>query len=158
MTSPTKFYHLIHITLEICSCDQSLVTLAFLWEKLSQPQCYKDLTRKTAFFEGWPWFKFNNYGLALGINLKVYTSVGKGLKLKVKKFWELIPTFVEVTGEKLVGGPFFIFGIFSRLVGSLTYVYVVLQFFKVGYQNNGYQVLKRWIHKKIIKGGKLWQF
>ena len=28
----------------------------------------------------------------------------KGLKLKVRKFWGLIPSFVEVTGEKLVGG------------------------------------------------------
>ena len=46
------------------SCDQSLVTAAFLWEKLSQPQFYKDLTRKIAFFEGWSWFKFNNLGLA----------------------------------------------------------------------------------------------
>ena len=25
-------------------------------------------------------------------------------RLKVRKFWVLIPTFVEVTGEKLVGG------------------------------------------------------
>ena len=46
--------------------------------------------------------KFNNLGLALDTNLKFFTSVVKGLKLKVKKFWELIPTFVEVTGEKLV--------------------------------------------------------
>ena len=30
----------------------------------------------------------------------------KRLKLKVRKFWGLIPTFVEVTGEKLVGGSF----------------------------------------------------
>ena len=37
----------------IISFDQSLVTVAFLWEKLSQPQFYKDLTRKTAFFERW---------------------------------------------------------------------------------------------------------
>ena len=88
------------------SCGQSLVTVAFLWEKLSQPQFYKDLTRKIAFFEGWSWFKFNNLGLALGTNLKFYTSVAKGLKLKVRKFWGLIPTFVEVTGERLVGGPF----------------------------------------------------
>ena len=28
----------------------------------------------------------------------------KGLKLKARKLWDLIPTFVEVTGEKLVGG------------------------------------------------------
>ena len=50
-----KFYHLIQIIFWMCSCDQSLVTLAFLWEKLSQPQFYKDLTR---FSEGWSWFKF----------------------------------------------------------------------------------------------------
>ena len=52
----------------------------------------------------WSWFKFNNLGLTQGTNLKFYTSVVKGLKLKVKKFWGQIPTFVEVTGEKLVGG------------------------------------------------------
>ena len=33
--------------------------------------------------------------------LKFYTSMGKGLKLKIRKLWGLIPTFVEVTGEKL---------------------------------------------------------
>ena len=32
--------------------------------------------------------------------------MAKGLKLKVRKFWGLILTFVEVTGEKLVGGLF----------------------------------------------------
>ena len=30
----------------------SLVTLAFLWEKLPQPQFYKNLTRKTTFLRG----------------------------------------------------------------------------------------------------------
>ena len=34
--------------------------------------------------------------------LKFYASVAKGLKLKVRMFWGLIPTFVEVTGGKLV--------------------------------------------------------
>ena len=43
-------------------------------------------------------------GLALGLTLTYYTSVAKKLKLQVKKFWGLIPTFVEVTGEKLLGG------------------------------------------------------
>ena len=106
MTSPAKFCHAIQIILYMCSCDQSLVTLAFLWKKLSQPQLYKDLTRRTAFFEEWSWFKFDNLGLALGINLKFYTSVAKGLKLKVRKCWGLIPTFAEDTGKKLVGEPF----------------------------------------------------
>ena len=64
------------------------------------------MTRKIAFFEGWSWFKFNNLGLALGTNLKFCTRVAKRLKLKVKKFWGPNPTFVEVTGEKLVRGAF----------------------------------------------------
>ena len=43
------------------------------------------MNRKTTFFEGWSWFKFNNLEL-----------VGMALK-KVKK------VFIEVTGGKLVG-------------------------------------------------------
>ena len=35
------------------------------------------------------------------------TSVAKMLKLNVKKFCGPIVTFVEITGEKLVGGGFF---------------------------------------------------
>ena len=65
-----------------------------------------DLTRKTTFFKEWSLFKFNNLGLALGMTLKLYNNVAKGSKLKVGKFWGLIPTSVEVRGEKLVGGVF----------------------------------------------------
>ena len=36
--------------------------------------------------------------------LNFYTSVAKRLTLHVRKFCGLIPTFVEVTREKLVGG------------------------------------------------------
>ena len=49
---------------------------------------------------------FNNLRLALGMILKFYTSLSKGLILTVRKFRGLIPTFVEVTGERLVGGLF----------------------------------------------------
>ena len=42
--------------------------------------------RKTTFFEGWSWFKFNDLGLALGMALKFYANVAKELKLKVTKF------------------------------------------------------------------------
>ena len=38
--------------------------------------------------------------------LKFYISVAKILKLKVRKILWLNPTFVEVSGEKLVGGLF----------------------------------------------------
>ena len=37
------------------------------------------------------------------MTLKFYTGVAKGSKLKVRKFWELMPTFIEVTGGKLEG-------------------------------------------------------
>ena len=60
------------------------------------------MTRRAAFFERLSWFKFNNLGLALGMNLKFYTSMAKELKLKVRKFWRLFSTFVEVPEEKLV--------------------------------------------------------
>ena len=50
--------------------------------------------------------KFNNLGLALGMTLKFYKNVGKGLKLKVRKFLVLMPKLTEVTEEILVGWPF----------------------------------------------------
>ena len=93
-----------HYVLDLL-CDQSLVTSIAMGE-LSQSQFCKDLIRKTGLFERWSWFKFNNLGLALGMNLKFYSSVKKGLKLIVRKFLGLVSTFIEVTGEKLVGGLF----------------------------------------------------
>ena len=63
--------------------------------------------QKNCFFEEWSCFKINNLGLALGATLKFYTRVAKVLKvlkLKVRKFWGLIPTFAEVTEAKLVEG------------------------------------------------------
>ena len=63
------------------------------------------MTGKTAFFEWWSWFKglALALALALGTNLKLYTSVAKRLKLKIRKFWGLVRTFGEVTEETLVG-------------------------------------------------------
>ena len=46
------------------------------------------------------------FGTKLGMPFKFYVSVAKRFELKFRKFWGLISTFVEVTGEKLVGGPF----------------------------------------------------
>ena len=34
------------------------------------------------------------------MTLKFYVSVSKGLKVKFRRFWELILKFVEVTKEK----------------------------------------------------------
>ena len=79
------------------------------------------MTRKTTFFEGWSWFKFNNLRLELGMNLKFYTSVAKVLKLKAKNFWGLIPMFVEVTGQKLVGD---LFAPLSKKTGKVSDQYL----------------------------------
>ena len=47
--------------------------------------------------------------------MKFCTSVAKGLKLKVRKFLGPNPTFVEVTGEKLVWGAFLATPIMNRV-------------------------------------------
>ena len=57
-------------------------------------QFYKDLNRKTYFFEGWSCFKRNNIGMVLDMASKFNSSVTKVLKLKFSKFWGLIPTEV----------------------------------------------------------------
>ena len=35
--------------------------------------------------------------------LEILHQCGKRVKLKFRKFWGLVPRFVEVTGEKLIG-------------------------------------------------------
>ena len=54
---------------------------------------------KKIFLKGYSWFNFNNLGLIKGLTLKLYTTVAKGLKLKVRKFLGLVST-----GENLTGG------------------------------------------------------
>ena len=43
--------------------------------------------QKNHLFEGLPWFKFNNLGLAVDQKLKFYISVAKGLIVKVRQFF-----------------------------------------------------------------------
>ena len=76
--------------------------------------------QKNCFFERCTLFKFNNLGLAVGMNLKIYISVAKGLKLKFRKFWRLVPTFVEVTEEKMVWELYCLRPILNRLKWSVT--------------------------------------
>ena len=66
----------------------------------------KEFGQKKIVFEECFWIKFNNLGLALGMVLKSYISVAEGLKITVRKFWDLVPTFIEGAREKLVGGLF----------------------------------------------------
>ena len=53
------------------------------------------------------------------MTLKFYASVAKGLKLKDRKFWELIPTFVKVTREKMAGGAVFVPPILKKIKGNV---------------------------------------
>ena len=65
------------------------------------------LPEKLIYLRGTLGSEFNNLGLALNMPLIFYTIVAKGLKLKVRTFGGLIPTFVKLTEKKLVGvGPF----------------------------------------------------
>ena len=59
-----KSYHVNQIILQMWSCDQNLVSLAFLWDKLSKPQFYKDLTKKKHYFWGVVLI-FSRYGLKI---------------------------------------------------------------------------------------------
>ena len=80
---------------------------------------------KKLFSEGCSWFNFNNLRLALGMAFKFYTIVAKALKLNVRMFWRLIPTFVEVTRGKLVGENFFQLSILNRVKTS--YIFLLLR-------------------------------
>ena len=106
-------YYVYDVTNKLLLHDSNYNVDVVMWPKFdnSRKESYHNLNfirilpEKPVFFEGWCWLKFNNLRLALGTNLKFYTNLSKGFKLKVRKFWRLILTFVEVTGEKLVGEP-----------------------------------------------------
>ena len=101
------------VTNKILSRDSNYIVDVFMWPKFGNSSIsmrevittsiLQGFDQKNHFFEGWSWFKFNNLAMVLGMILKFYTSVAKGLKLKARKFCGLTPPFVEVTGEKLVG-------------------------------------------------------
>ena len=43
-----------------------------------------------------PPVNFNKLGLALGMALKLYTSLTKELRIRVRKFWRMIPTYIKL--------------------------------------------------------------
>ena len=87
----------------------NLAQLYFTWRRSKKWEVIitlilEGIDQNKQYFEGCFWFKFNNLGLALDMVLKFNTNVVKGSKLKVRRFWELIPILVEVIREKLVRG------------------------------------------------------
>ena len=85
----------LNVTNKILSLESNCIVDVVMWPKIGNCSIFievitslcKDSTRKNTFFERWSWFKFNNLGLALSMTLKFYSSVGKGLKLKVRKIF-----------------------------------------------------------------------
>ena len=87
-----------------------------------------EFEQKMNFFEGCSWIQFNNLGPVLGVALKFNSSVAKGLKLKVRKFWGQIHTFVEVPVEKLVWSLFAPTPILVKLKQGITHLKTRLSF------------------------------
>ena len=87
----------VHIvTKKILSRDSSYIVDEIIWPKIGNSSIsmgeviitwiLEEFDQKNRFFKGWSWFKFNNLVVALDKNLKFYTSVAKGWKLKIRKF------------------------------------------------------------------------
>ena len=103
----TIFVH--DVTNEIFSRDSNYIVDVVMWPKFGKCSISTrkviiisilwGLDQKNCSFEGCFLLEFNNLGPAVGMNLKFYTNMAKGSKLKVRKFWGLIFTFVEVAGE-----------------------------------------------------------
>ena len=111
MTSSLKSNSIVDVVMWPKFCNsrismRKVITISILWGFDLTISILWGFDQKNHFFGRWSWFKFNNLGLVLGRNLQFYTSVAKRLKLKLRKFWGLIPTFVEIIGKKLVGGAF----------------------------------------------------
>ena len=84
------------VTNEILSRDLNYIVDLVMWPKFGNSSVsireiiitwiLWGFDQKNHLFRGVIWFKFNNLGLALGMALKFYTIVAKGLKLKSESF------------------------------------------------------------------------
>ena len=84
MTSPAKLFYVTQIILQKWSCNQKFGNSSISMREVIITSILYKFDQKKHIFEGWSWFKFINLRLALIRSLKFYTSVAKGLKLKVR--------------------------------------------------------------------------
>ena len=124
----------------VISFDWNYIVDVIKWPKFGNSSASKDLSRKNNFLKGCSCFKFNNLGLACGMALKFYTNVAKGFELKVRKFWRLIPTFVEVTGKAKIWGLFAFQPLPPSWVGSFLYQWLILQNIHITTDKNSHQI------------------
>ena len=99
--------------------DNSIISMSYYKLKFIK------IRSKNNFCEGWSRFNFDNLELWIDMALKFYTTVRKGLKLKVRKFFGLIPTIVGNTVEKMAGDGFLLAPswIWLRLFLKLKFLY-----------------------------------
>ena len=100
------------VTNKILTCHSNYVVVSVMWPKFGNSSISVREVIMTSILYGfdqkfwpilvWPW---NLYQFGKSVKT-INTSMVKALKLKFRKFSGLILTFVEVTGEKLVGEPF----------------------------------------------------
>ena len=90
------------------SCDLSLVTSSFLWEKLSWPQFYKNLTRETNFWTVLV-VRVQYFGTAARYGLEILRKCGKKIGTKSQKVSVLLTANFYICRsykEKTGRGPF----------------------------------------------------
>ena len=77
-----------------------------MWPKFGNSSIFMKKVIITNIFVECSWFKFNNLGLTVGMDLKFYTSVAKGLKLKEIKVFGGDSNVCRSYREKTGSGPF----------------------------------------------------
>ena len=85
---------------KISSPDSNYIVDAVMWPKFFNSSIStrevittsisQGLTKKTNLFDCCSCFKFNDLGLPIGMDLKVYTNVTKWVKIIVKNVWEVV--------------------------------------------------------------------
>ena len=100
-------------TNRILSLDSNHIVNAAMWPKFGNASTFMREPIIASVLQVWsekPLFWQDSLGsssiklgLSLGIALKFHTNVARGLKLKVRNCWGLIPTFVDALGEKMAG-------------------------------------------------------
>ena len=107
-------YDVINIT---SSHESNYIMYVLMWPKFGNSRiCIREVIitsilqgfdQKNRFFWGVILVQVQYFGTGTRYKLEILHQPVKGLKLKVRKFWWLIPTFVEVAGGKTGGRSFF---------------------------------------------------
>ena len=104
------------VTIKVLSCDSNYIVDVFMWPKFGycSISMRKVITtsilygfdQKKRFFWGVVLVQGQKFGTGTRYKLEILHQCGKRVNTKCQIVWGLNPTFVEVTGKKLVEGTF----------------------------------------------------